>query len=71
MVIAMVALLASVAYFYQKMDAGRSSKGAGSESKSKQDLAVGVALQVGFGFRGLGFRCRPPDLLALRGLLRV
>jgi hypothetical protein len=45
MVIAMVALLASVAYFYQKMDAGRSSKGAGGESKSKQDLAVGVALQ--------------------------
>ena len=67
----MVALLASVAYFYQKMDAGRSSKGAGGDSKSKQDLAVGVALQVGFGLRGLGFRCRPPGLIALLGLLRV
>jgi hypothetical protein len=54
MVIAMVALLASVAYFYQKMDAGRSSKGAGGESKSKQDIAVGVALQVCFGLRVRG-----------------
>ena len=43
MVIAMVALLASVAYFYQKMDAGRtSSKGGGS---SKADVSAGIALQ--------------------------
>ena len=43
MVIAMVALLASVAYFYQKMDQGRSSAKKGSDSKA--DARQGLMLQ--------------------------
>jgi len=44
MVVAMVALLASVAYFYQKMDGSRSSSNSGAGA-GKEDLGAGLALQ--------------------------
>lgn len=45
MVIAMVALLAGVAVFYQKMDGSRSSS-ASKEGSGKQDLGEGLKLQT-------------------------
>jgi len=44
MVVAMVALLASVAYFYQKMDGSRTSSKSGAGA-GKEDLGAGLALQ--------------------------